>query len=204
MTAQTGPFRYPESLEAYFENAEVRFPVDQLLAKKMSFVPQVFTSGEVTDFYKACLAARQTQVDYAQTLFDLWHRIWPGLGADWEPAPYDPGDKELTLDPQVRWEQQYFQRSFDLKGKRLRANLWLFLTPSSPSGSEIELGCTLVQGSKWLLKKGSMPDGWSWDKDNEGFQFSADVVVAADGLDLVPFAEAARSAVSFIEDFVRP
>ena len=32
MTAETGPFRYPESLEAYFENAEVRFPVDQLLA----------------------------------------------------------------------------------------------------------------------------------------------------------------------------
>jgi hypothetical protein len=150
-----------------------------------------------------CLAARQTQVDYAQTLFDLWHRIWPDLGAGWDPAPYEPGDKELTLDPQVRWEQQYFQRSFDLKPKRLRANLWLFLTPSSPSGSEIELGCTLVQGTKWLLKKGSMQDGWSWDKDNEGFQFAADVAVSDNGLDLAPFAEAAHRAVSFIKDFVR-
>jgi len=203
MTENETPFVYRDSVQAYFDNQEVRFAVDQLVARKIKYVPQTFSAGEVSDFYSACLAARQTQIDYALDIFDLWHRIWPELGAGWQPAPYDPSDDDLSLDPQVRWDEGYFQRDFRKSGTDVTVYKWLFLSSKAQNGSEIELGCTLVQGSKRVLKKGSMPDGWSWDKDNEGFQFSADVVAAADGLDLAPFVEAARRAVSFIEDFVR-
>lgn len=203
MTLVAKPFVYRESVQAYFESAEVRFPVDQLLTRKMKYVPQTFTGEEVSDFYKACLAARQTQIDYAQDMFDLWHCIWPDLGASWKPAPYDPADDELSLDPQIRWDEGYFQRSFDLGGKGLRASLWLFLSSSSPNGSEIELGCTLMQGARSLFKKGKVLDGWEWDKHNNGFEFSSDVAVSDNGLDLEPFVEAAQRAVGFIEDVAR-
>jgi hypothetical protein len=203
MTESETPFFYRESVQVYFDSEEVRFAVGQLLARKMKYVPQTFSAGEVSDFYRACLAARQTQIDYALDMFDLWHRIWPTLGVDWQPAPYDPSDADLSLDPQIRWDEGYFQRDFRKPGTDISAHMWMFLSSKAPNGSEIELGCTLVNGSKSLLKKGSMPEGWSWDKDNEGFQFSADVAVAADGLDLTPFVEAAKRAASFIEGFVR-
>lgn len=203
MSEDKTPFFYRDSVQAYFENSEVRFAVDQLLARKIKYVPQTFSAGEVSDFYKACLAARQTQIDYALDIFDLWHRIWPELGGNWQAAPYDPSDDDLSLDPQVRWDEGYFQRDFRKPGTDITVYLWLFLSSKAQNGSEIELGFTVVQGSKRSLKKGSMPDGWSWDKDNEGFQFAADVAVSDNGFDLAPFAEAAHRAVSFIKDFVR-
>lgn len=204
MTGDSQPFRYRESVQAYFESPEVRFAVDQLLARKMSFIPEAFTSNEVADFYKACLAARQTQIDFAQDMFDLWHRIWPELGAGWQPVPYDPADEELSLDPQVRWEEGYFQRNFLLRGTGITAGMWLFLRPSAPSGSEIELGCFLTQGNRTLFKKSNVTHGWSWEKENEYFEFSNDVVVSQTGLDLTSLRAAAQLAVNLIEKLASP
>lgn len=203
MTETTKPFVYRESVQAFFGSAEVRFSVDQLLAKKIKYVPQTFTRGEVSDFYKACLAARQTQIDFAHDMFDLWHSIWPDLGPNWQPVPYDPGDEELNLDPLVRWEEDYFQRNFALQGNGLRASLWIILSSSSSTGSEIDLGCTLTQGARSLFKRINVPDGWSWDRDDETFRFSTEAGVSANGLDLAPFIAAAENVVDVIHELAR-
>lgn len=194
------PFVYRESVQAYFGSAEVRFPVDQLLAKKMSFVPQTFTLGEVSDFYKACLAARQTQIDYAQDMFDLWHRIWPEMVPSWQPVPYDSGDEDLSLDPLVRWENNFFQRNFFLPRIGIKANLWIWLSLSSPRGSEVGIGCTLMKGAQTMFKKSNVPEGWSWDKDDKRFTFSTDAGVNENGLDLAPFIAAAQRVMSVIDE----
>ncbi len=199
MTENKTPFFYRESVQAYFDSAEVRFAVDQLLARKMKYVPQSFDAGEVADFYRACLAARQTQIDFVQDMIDLWHLIWPDLGKSWHAAPYDPGDEELTLDPQVRWDESYFQRSFDRKGKGIRAALWVYLSSKSPAGSEIKLGYSLFRGAQSLARKANRPEGWSWDNDYKCHRFSTESGVSQNDLTLAPFVDAAQRAVSVIE-----
>lgn len=196
-------FVYRESVRTYFRSAEVRFPVQQLLARKTKYVPQTFSRDEVADFYKACLAARQTQIDYALDMFDLWHCIWPDLGPGWQPVPYDPADDELTLDAQVRWDLEYFQRNFELREKHTTVSMWLFLSSKSPNASEISLGCSLRMGKRSLFGTGNIPNGWSWDKETEAFEFSFDADGADDGFDLTLLIMAAQRAVHLIEILVR-
>lgn len=200
MTVVSQPFMYRESVQAYFESAEVRFAVDQLLAKKMSYVPQAFKPEEVADFYKACLAARQTQIDFAQDMYDLWHCIWPELGAEWQPVPYDPADEELSLDPQVRWEEGYFQRNFIRPGTGIMVAIWLYLSSMPPSGSEIVLGCLLKTEKRSLFNKGNVPDGWSWDKDSQWFELTLEMVHGRNGVDLGPLTKAARLVVNLVNE----
>jgi hypothetical protein len=194
------PFMYRESVQAYFESAEVRFAVDQLLAKKMSYVPQAFRPEEIADFYRASLAARQTQIDFAQDMYDLWHCIWPELGAEWQSVPYDPADEELSLDPQVRWEERYFQRNFIRPGTGIMVAIWLFLSPTPPSGSEIVLGCLLRTGNRSLFNKVNVPDGWSWNKDSQFLEFSSEMVHDRNGIDLAPLRMAARLVVNLVNE----
>lgn len=199
MTGKTKPFVYRESVLTYLESPEVRHAVNLLLDRKIGYMPQAFTPKEISNFYKACLAARQTQIDFVQDMVDMWHQVWPGLCGDWKPVPHDPAVDDLSLDPVVRWSEGYFERRFELKAEGVRADMWLYLGANEASTSDVELGCGLWRGSSSLFKKGSPPEGWTWDKDAKVYRYTTDEVGYRDGLDLAAFRKAAQAVVRLIK-----
>ena len=199
MTGKTKPFVYRESVRDYLESPDIRHAVNLLLDRKIGYMPQAFTPKEIADFYKACMAARQTQIDFVQDMVDMWHQVWPTLGGDWKPVPHDPADEELTLDPTVRWSEGFFERRFELKAKGIRADMWLFLANNEASTTDVELGCGLWSGKEPIFKKGSEPDGWEWVKDYKVFRYTNDEIVYRDGLDLAVFRKAAQAAIRLIK-----
>ena len=199
MTGKTKPFVYRESVRDYLESPDIRHAVNLLLDRKIGYMPQAFTPKEIADFYKACMAARQTQIDFVRDMVDMWHQVWPTLGGDWKPVPHDPADEELTLDPTVRWSEGFFERRFELKAKGIRADMWLFLADNEASTTDVELGCGLWSGKRPIFKKGSEPDGWEWVKDYKVFRYTNDEIVYRDGLDLAVFRKAAQAAITLIK-----
>ena len=206
MTGKIESFVYRESVRSYLEESDVRHAVDLLLASKIAYMPQDFTHMQIADFYKACLAARQTQIEFAHDMADLWAHIWSGLPDFWQPVLLDPTDKALTLEPVVRWDEGYFQRSYDLKGTKIRADLWLYLGSNQASTSDVELGCALWDESGSLLKRGNMPEGWTWHVDNEdeSILYTNDKIKYQSGLDLASFKEAAEAAITLIDKLTHP
>ena len=199
MTGKTKPFVYRESVRDYLESPDIRHAVNLLLDRKIGYMPQAFTPEEIADFYKACMAARQTQIDFVRDMVDMWHQVWPTLGGDWKPVPHDPADEELTLDPTVRWSEGFFERRFELKAKGIRADMWLFLADNEASTTDVKLGCGLWSGKRPIFKKGSEPDGWEWVKDYKVFRYTNDEIVYRDGLDLAVFRKAAQAAITLIK-----
>lgn len=199
MTGKPKPFVYRESVRSYLESPEVRHAVNLLLDRKIGYMPEAFTAKQITDFYKACLAARQTQIEFVQDMVDMWHQVWPALGGDWQPVPHDPAVDDLSLDPVVRWSEGYFERRFELKPRGIRADMWLYLGSNEATTSDVELGCGLWSGSRPLFKSGSKPLGWIWDKDDKVFRYTHDEAVYRDGLDLSLFRKAALAAVRLIK-----
>lgn len=202
MTGKLKPFVYRESVRNYLESPEVRHAVNLLLDRKIGYMPQAFTAKEIADFYKACLAARQTQIEFVQDMVDMWDQVWPALGEDWQSVLHDPAVDDLSLDPVVRWSEGYFERRFELKERGIWVGMWLFLGANEATTSDVELGCGLWNGSKPLFKSGGKPDGWTWDKDEKVFRYTHDEAIYRDGLDLSAFHEAAKAAVRLIESTV--
>ncbi len=196
MTDYSDRFVFRESVLGYLDKPEVRHAVNLLLDRKIGYLPQAFDQTQVTDFYTACLAARQTQIEFVQDMADLWHRIWRAPQG-WTPVPLDPADEELSLDPTIRWTEEYFQRNFKYNG--YRAKLWLWLAANRKEPSDLELGFEVIKGSTSVLKKGDAPPGWTWDEDEEYFCWPDDEICYDDGLDLGPFRAAAGAALKRIE-----
>ncbi|PXW73720.1 hypothetical protein C7451_1095 [Blastomonas natatoria] len=192
MTDTADRFVFRESVLSYLEKPEIRHAVNLLLDRKIGYLPQVFDHGQITDFYTACLAARQTQIEFVMDMADLWHRIWRAPKG-WTPVPLDPADEDLNLDPVVRWDEQYFQCDFELKSKGMRASLWLWLTDLS----EVELGVDVMEGDITVLRKGGLPSPWKWE--DEQFSWEDKTIRYANGLDLAPFRAAAEAALERIE-----
>jgi hypothetical protein len=189
-------FVFRDSVLSYLEKPEVRHAVNLLLDRKIGYLPQVFDHGQITDFYTACLAARQTQIEFVQDMADLWHRIWRAPKG-WTPVPLDPADEELSLDPVVRWDEQYFQCDFELKSEGYRAKLWLWLASNRKEPSDVELGVDVMKGDITVLRKGGLPAPWKWE--DEQFTWEDETIRYADGLELAPFRAAAEAALKRIE-----
>lgn len=200
MTGKIRPFVYRESVRTYLRSPEVRHAVNLLLDRKIGYMPQAFAPKEIADFYKACLAARQTQIDFVQDMVDMWHDIWPVLKDPWQQVPFDPASEELTLDPAVRWAEGYFQRSFRLAGMNLDAHMWLILGGNEARMTDVELGFSLLKNGRTLLSKDIIPS-WRWDKTDKLFRYDVDDAEYRDGLDLTKFRKAAQAAVRLIKRF---
>lgn len=202
MKEKTEPFKYRESVRAYLERPDVRHAVNLLLDRKIGFMPKAFTTEEISDFYTACMAARQTQIDFVQDMVDMWHRVWgrEPLGDDWTPVPNDPAIEDLTLDPTVRWSTNHFERRFEYN-KRLRVDLWLYLGSNDANPNDVELGCDLWRDGRQCLKASECPVLWRWDKAARRIRYENDGPQYSDGLKLDKLKAAAQQAVRLIKRF---
>lgn len=181
----------PESVRAYSERPDIRTAVDLLLSKDTPEVPETLEWGELSSFYRAVLAAHQTQIDFAVLLNDVWSAVWGQPGHAWiARLPRKPGSKALAVSPRNVWDEGCFTRGFD------NSSLWLELSVCLEDPSGFQLGLALEREGESLLKDG-MLDGW--DMDGSDYLWSATgLATLAEEVDLRSLEEQASKALQLI------
>lgn len=193
-------FKYQPGVKAYLEDAAIRQATGLLLEGKIPYAPQTPDEwGEVSScFYSACLAARQTQIEYAQDVYRLWHAIWEPLPAPWDAAPPEPKDPETSLDPVTRWEESCFLRRFTVKSQSLVADLWVCLDFNADGLDDVELGFGVRKDDGTMLAASNLRS-WRFDKDDENLRYCCKGLEYKEGLDLTELKGAAEQAMSVIK-----
>ncbi len=201
---QKNGFKYKPSVEAYLGDPEIRQAVDLLLGKMIPYTPQNPDEwGDVREkFYSACLAAQQTQIEYAQDVHRLWDAIWRTLPKPWKATPPDPTDSVTSLDPADRWEHKRFLRRFELESQNLLVDLWVWLGADGGNLENIEIGFDIWKGEKPMLSRSDMDRPWRWDEDQKLFGYHCQAVKYSDGLDLAELRGAAEKAKLVIKSKV--
>lgn len=146
----------PESVLTYFEQSAVETAVDLLLTGKEPKVPDNLRWDEVASFYRACLAARQVQAEFALLTEELWRAIWHAAPTDWKPrAPADPERPDLGVGISTIWDEGCFSRRFEQRNcsLELTAGLW--------SNSGVQIGVALWDKGDKILLDSSALLGWA-------------------------------------------
>jgi hypothetical protein len=107
--------------------------------------------GKVGAYYDACLAARQTKVEYAKDMFRLWSAIWQDVPKEWSPVPPKPKDETLSLNPDLRWDEGYFERHFRLADGMIAA-LWVAFGDDGKELDTVEVVFNLQRDNRALRK----------------------------------------------------
>ncbi|MDP5281417.1 hypothetical protein Q9Q95_21000 [Sphingomonas sp. DG1-23] len=193
-------FHFSPSVEAYYKNDKVRSAVNLIVDQGLVFAPESNEWDQVETYYDAVVSALQTQVDLAKDMFRLWMAVWGDYPRDWKPLPADPKDEELSLDPQLRWDGEYFERHFTRSGRTIK--LWVMPGEEPDALGKTEIAFDVTHGARSLLKK-----GLAWPASRAGWRFSDGAmrlksgVGYADGLDLTSFKAAATEALAFLKEF---
>lgn len=104
----------PESVHRYCTDARIASAVDILLSGKAPKVPDRLQWDELEDFYRACLAAQQTRIEWAIAMTGLWDAIFADQTDSWRPSTIDQQaeDSEIRLDAEHLWTDGEFTRDF--------------------------------------------------------------------------------------------
>ena len=104
----------PESVHRYCTDARIASAVDILLSGKAPKVPDRLQWDELEDFYRACLAAQQTRIEWAIAMNGLWNAIFADKIDSWRPSTIDQQaeDSEIRLDAEHLWTEGEFTRDF--------------------------------------------------------------------------------------------
>lgn len=146
----------PESVLTYFGQQSVRTAVDLLLAHREPRVPGNLKWNEVSDWYRATLAARQVAADFAIFTSELWTAVWSDVPGGWKAdAPDDPDRDDLSIAISAVWDEGCFSRRFTREGwsLELAAGYW------TDRGFQLGVGVYDKRDSEKL--RGRLPDGWS-------------------------------------------
>ncbi len=156
----------PESVHRYCTDGRTTSAVDLLLSGKSPKVPDGLQWEELEDFYRACLAAQQTRVEWSIAMWRLWEAVFADLHSGWRPSSIakQADDSGIDLGVESLWQEGEFIRDFtrgdfylelqiDLafdEGVRANVSLWRdgrAVALSAPPGAEIadERVC-----SRWL------------------------------------------------------
>ena len=163
----------PESVHRYCTDARIASAVDILLSGKAPKMPDRLQWDELEDFYRACLAAQQTRIEWAIAMNGLWDAIFANQIDSWRPSTIDQQaeDSEIRLDAEYLWTEGEFTRDFTrgdfsiqlqvefISDEGIRANALLWNSGKTvrvplPEGAELVGDWTC---SAWL-PIGKMPD----------------------------------------------
>ena len=194
-------FVFSDSVVAFYTDKRVNTAVKLLLDDGIVFAPDDNDWDRVETYYDAWIAARQTQVDEVRNLFQLWTRVWSKIPDGWQAVAADPKDDELSLDPDIRWDEAYFERHFRIHHNKV-LTLWVTFGDKDEL-SEIEMAFDIRQGSRSSLKKHSTElkrrlVGWTF-RDG-AMRFVSDKKYR-NGLDITKLCEEAGKALSEIDEF---
>lgn len=134
----------PDSVHRYCTDARIASAVDILLSGKAPKVPDRLQWDELEDFYRACLAAQQTRIEWAITMNALWNAIFTDQIHSWRPSTIDQQseDSELRLDAEHLWAEGEFTRDLT------RANFSLQLQVEFISDEGIRVNALLWSNGK--------------------------------------------------------
>lgn len=154
----------PESVRAYFERPELRTAVDLLVSNDRPDVPEGIAWPELPQFYRAILAARQTQVDYALLLAEAWDAVWDEPGNGWQAcSPQAPGRRDASVSLETVWHEGCFTRRF-IKGRHA-----LELCAYLEDRSGFQFGIGLFEGRK---SGGPAEIAPEWDSEGSDYIWS--------------------------------
>ena len=197
MNSEAGEhFAFSESVVQFYTRPELRAAVELLIDEAFVFPPDKDDWGRVETYYDACLAAQQTKIEFAKDMFLLWTAVWQPIPGDWTPVAAKAKDEELSLDPDIRWEEAYFERQFRFGGG-LTAAHWI-----SFDEDEVELVFTLKRNDRVLrsalrANKGEQLTNWVFK--NDAIRLIIDKPYIA-GLDLVSLKAETKAAIDFIKN----
>lgn len=123
MDDRSGWLEVPEGLHQYMTRSRIRSAVDLLISGRSPKAPDGLQWEELQAFYRACLAAQQTRIEWAMTL-DL---VWTAVFADQLPGWRSSGIKqqyeesELRVDVQHLWDEGEFRRDLRRDGHYMEA-----------------------------------------------------------------------------------
>ncbi len=113
----------PESVHRYMTSSRLQSAVDLLLSGKSPKTPDGLQWDELQDFYRACLAAQQTRIEWAMTIELFWTAVFADQVSGWRPSgikeQYD--DSELRIDVQHLWDESEFARDLSRGGYYMEA-----------------------------------------------------------------------------------
>lgn len=146
----------PESVLAYFSQSAVRTSVDLLLSGKEPKVPIDLQWDEVPSFYRACLAARQVQAEFAIFTEQLWREVWDDVPQEWRPcAPGRPDRPDLAVGLSTIWNEGCFGRRFEKGGFAVETSVGLW------ANTGFQLGLLLYDRKERVVLREDELDGWS-------------------------------------------
>lgn len=160
----------PESVHRYCTDDRIRSAVDLLLSRKSPKMPDGLQWNEVQDFYRACLAAQQTQIEWALALESVWTAIFADQTVGWRPSSISQQTKDssIRLDVEYLWENGEFTRDLVRADHYLQALVELH----SDNGLRIAMGlwsCDQLIDVN-VLSGFRVIDGWlysGWEPFNE-------------------------------------
>ena len=197
MNSEAGEhFAFSESIVQFYTRPELRAAVELLVDDAFVFPPDKDDWGRVETYYDACLAAQQTKIEFAKDMYCLWNAVWNPVPDEWNPVAAKAKDAELSLDPDLRWDEGYFERHFRFDD-RLTAALWVAFDED-----EVELAFTVKRNDGILRsalrskKEGALPN---WFFKSDAIRFVVEKPYAA-GLDLVSLRTETKAAIDFIKN----
>ncbi|WP_422356995.1 hypothetical protein [Qipengyuania flava] len=190
-------FAFSESVVQFYTRPELRAAVELLVDDAFVFPPDKDDWGRVETYYDACLAAQQTKIELAKDMHRLWISVWKPIPEDWVSVAAKAKDQELSLDPDIRWDEGYFERHFRF-GNGLTAAIWV-----SFDDDEVELAFTIKRNNGVLTsalqsKKGENLPNWVFK--NDAVRLAVDKPYAS-GLDLIFMQAEAEAAIEFIKSY---
>ena len=107
----------PESVYRYCTDRRIRSAVDLLLSAKSPKLPDGLAWSELPDFYRACLAAQQTRVEWALALEESWRAVFEEAFRGWASSSIETQAalSDICLDIGSLWTGREFYRDFQLR-----------------------------------------------------------------------------------------
>lgn len=104
----------PESVHRYCTDGRTASAVELLLSGKSPKMPDGLQWDELKDFYRACLAAQQTRVEWSIAMCDLWEAVFADLHTGWRPSTIakQADDSGIELGIESLWQDGEFTRDF--------------------------------------------------------------------------------------------
>lgn len=185
----------PESVLSYFSKRSVGTAVDLLLTGKRHKVPEDLKWSEVASFYSACLAARQTPVEFAIVLTQLWSAIWQDGPKGWTSCPPQPPMRpDLGIEIDTIWDEGCFTRCFTRDDKIVELSVGIF---GAKAGVQLGI-CLYDTDDESLYGEAFRKAGWELDPEYYVFWTPTELVGLSAKVEMSPLERFRDEALAIV------
>lgn len=187
----------PQSVFAYFHEPDVSTAVDLLVDADFSRKKKPPIGGlrwdQVATYYRACLAARQTPIEFAIFTEALWRAAWVDIPTVWTPlTPDDVAGTGCSTEIAYVWSERIFSRRFEQAGYALE----LYAGAWADEGAQIGLALLDKEGTEILVANDL--NGWEHNEEYDNFWTPAKLVPLSSTIDTSAFTTLATEALSAV------